>query len=91
MTRKWILLLGFLFISTATLPSHANDHALQTDTTKTQIVVDEEAGTVSIIINGKEVATFFEDGLHIWGDASYNGTLADGTPPQLQGGQKNEK
>lgn len=93
MVRKWILLLGafFFFSVSVSFPALAEEQTLQADNAKTQIAVDEESGTVSIIINGKEVATFYEEGLHVWGNASYNGTIADGTPVKLQEGKKNEE
>ena len=35
--------------------------------------MDEASGTVSIIVNGKDVAVFSEDGLRINGNISYTG------------------
>ena len=43
----------------------------------TQINADDEAGTVTIVINGKKVGQFTEDGLRVLGDISYGGMIAD--------------
>lgn len=49
----------------------------QTQSLKTEIITDDEAGTVSIIIDGKTVGLFTKDGLHVPGDIVYGGTMRD--------------
>ena len=49
-----------------------------------QIITDEKAGIISILIKGKEVVRIDEAGLHVFGDMSYNGTITDGTPPHIE-------
>lgn len=44
---------------------------------KTEIIADEAAGTVSIVIDGKTVGLFTKDGLHVLGDIVYGGTITD--------------
>lgn len=51
----------------------ANDSAAAT----TDVVVDEEAGTVRVLINGREMVLIDHEGLHVKGDVSFNGMLVD--------------
>ena len=48
-----------------------------TESPKTEIIADDEAGTVSIVIDGKIVGLFTKDGLHVLGDIVYSGTITD--------------
>lgn len=50
----------------------------------TEVVVDKKTNTVGIVVSGKTVGRFDENGLHVFGNISYEGTLADGTPPHLK-------
>jgi hypothetical protein len=43
----------------------------------TQIVADETAGVIRVMVKGKEVATFDHAGLHVAGDVAFDGKLAD--------------
>ena len=44
---------------------------------RTAVTVDEAAGTVTIIIEGRPQAVFDNDGLHVNGSIDYGGTLTD--------------
>lgn len=44
---------------------------------KTQIVTDQERGTVTIVIDGKPVLQVDKDGLRVVGDIVYGGTITD--------------
>ena len=44
---------------------------------KVEIVTDEGAGAVRIVIDGREVATIDADGLHVTGDIEYTGAVRD--------------
>ncbi len=50
---------------------------------KTAVVVDEDGGTVRILIDGKEIVVIDETGLYVRGDVAYEGTITDGLPPRL--------
>ena len=41
----------------------------------TRIETDQKTGAVKIIVNGKEVARFDADGLHVQGPIDYQGTI----------------
>lgn len=44
---------------------------------KTQIITDEDKGTVTIVIDGKPVVQIDKDGLRVVGNVEYGGTLTD--------------
>ena len=43
----------------------------------TQVVADEAAGVVRVMVKGKEVAHFDEQGFHVDGDVTYAGAIKD--------------
>ena len=61
-------------LATSAQPSHAEDTA---NKGKTEILVDENAGTVSILINGETAVLIDADGLHVRDSIEYGGTIAD--------------
>ena len=70
-----------LFLSVGAVSSYAEDVAATANTTtskaKTEILVDDEAGTVSILINGEIAVLIDADGLHVRGGIEYGGTIVD--------------
>ena len=44
---------------------------------KTQVITDEKAHTVKVVIDGKEVLTIDAKGLHVNGSVQYTGTIRD--------------
>ena len=64
--------LFFLFLSTPVLAQVA-----ETQPSKTEIIQNDDAGTVSIVIDGKTVGFFTKDGFHVLGDIVYSGTIRD--------------
>ena len=50
---------------------------LQDRTLTTQVVTDEKAHTVRVLIDGKEILTINAEGLHVHGDIDYAGVLTD--------------
>lgn len=44
---------------------------------KTQIITDEDKGTVTIVIDGKPVVMIDKTGLYVPGDIAYGGTMTD--------------
>ncbi len=52
--------------------------------TNTRIVTDDEHGTVSIFVQGREVVRVDAGGMHVFGDISYTGAVTDGTPPRIE-------
>ena len=57
------------------IPALAQDQSATAD--KVEIVTDEDAGAVRILIDGKPVVIIDETGLHVRGDISYGGKLTD--------------
>lgn len=55
-----------------------------TSTPKTEIIQNDEAGTVSILIDGKTVGVFTRNGLHVLGNIVYSGAMIDGGPNVLK-------
>lgn len=51
----------------------------------TRLVADPKSHTVSIVIEGREVARFDADGLHVTGNLDYSGTTTDtsGSQPHV--------
>lgn len=47
------------------------------------VLVDPENNAIRFIIDGKEMAVIDGQGMHIYGNFSYNGTMTDGTPLHL--------
>jgi hypothetical protein len=43
----------------------------------TQVIADDEAGIVLVMVQGTEVARFDARGLHVAGDLSYSGQITD--------------
>ena len=68
------LIIGLVFFF-STLPVLAQD--AETPPSKTEIIQNDEAGTVSIVIDGKTVGFFTKDGFHVLGDIVYSGTIRD--------------
>lgn len=64
--------LFFLFLSVPVLAQDA-----ETLSPKTEIIQNDESGTVSIVIDGKTVGVFTKDGFHVLGDIVYSGTIRD--------------
>ena len=87
MQLKSIFLLGVFFCFLAAMPVFADEQPQEqqkeqpqaTQETKTGVVVNEEAGTVSIVVNGNEVAVFNDKGLHIEGNIEHTGYVTDTT------------
>ena len=44
---------------------------------ETRIDVDQHSGTVTIVVKGRPVALFDEDGLHVRNDLTYGGVMLD--------------
>lgn len=65
----------FFTLSFFTVPVFAQD--AETPPSKTEIIQNDEAGTVSIVIDGKTVGFFTKDGFHVLGDIVYSGTIRD--------------
>ena len=49
--------------------------ATQPQPQATRIETDQKTGAVKIIVNGKEVARFDAEGLHVQGPIDYQGTI----------------
>lgn len=58
-------------------PLHAEEPSAPPPTSTTQILTDQERGTVTIVIDGKPVLQVDKDGLRVVGDIIYGGTLTD--------------
>jgi len=75
MQSKWIMLSGFLFLfSVGSLVLAYAQTVKAEEAANTTVSVNESAKTVSIIVNGKAVAVFSEDGLLVNGNLSYTGS-----------------
>jgi hypothetical protein len=44
---------------------------------KVEIIPDQDAGTVTIVIDGRPVVTIDADGVHVTGDITYTGAARD--------------
>lgn len=64
--------LFFLFLSVPVLAQDA-----ETLPPKTEIIQNDESGTISIVIDGKTIGFFTKDGFHVLGDIVYSGTIRD--------------
>lgn len=68
------------------IPSHADESAPQARTIggeNAALAVDDEAGTVTILIRGRPVVLIDETGLHVRGDINYGGSLTDTGQPDF--------
>jgi len=63
------------FVFAQEFPQETN--AVSSKSSKTEIIADDAAGTVRIVINGKTFGMFTEEGLHVIGDVVYGGTITD--------------
>ena len=73
------LLLGAfaLFIYTAASATQPAPPLTVIGDETTKLVADTQAHTISIVIEGKEVARFDADGLHVTGNIDYSGFSTD--------------
>jgi len=58
-------------------PSNAPPELNSTGGEHARLVVDDATGSVTIIIEGREVGRFDKDGLHVVGDIDYTGSISD--------------
>ncbi|GAB3326651.1 hypothetical protein GCM10027428_35370 [Haliea atlantica] len=56
----------------------------------TAVEVDSANNVVRFYAGGKEVAILGSQGMHVFGDLSYNGVLMDGTPVHIAQGGAND-
>lgn len=75
--KMFIVAVLLLFCSSPALAQERPDGAEIPPAAGTRIEVDEEAGTLTIVVKGRPVALFDERGLHVRGDVAYGGVLAD--------------
>jgi phage baseplate assembly protein gpV len=68
----------------------AQDQSAAEPAKKVEIITDQEAGAVRIVIDGRGVATIDADGLHVAGNLSYTGTLTDTGGQAPEAGQHAE-
>ncbi|NCC53250.1 MAG: hypothetical protein EOM20_18840 [Spartobacteria bacterium] len=68
------LALGLLVCSS---PAFADEVARSESAPPTEIVTDQERGTVTIVIDGKPVMQIDANGLQVVGDVTYGGMLTD--------------
>ncbi len=61
----------------SSVPLHAEEPPALSSSSTTQIVTDQEQGTVTIVIDGTPVVQIDKDGLRVVGDIVYGGTLTD--------------
>ena len=69
----------FCFCTTTALITNSSfaQELLAKDENKTKVIVDEDAGVIRFIINGKEAAQINANGLSIRDNFEYGGTLLD--------------
>jgi hypothetical protein len=77
MTIRSLLL--SIAILTAASPALAEEPATST-TAVTEIRVDEEAGVIRFVVDGKTIATIDKSGLTVEGDVRYTGATHDVGP-----------
>jgi hypothetical protein len=71
-------------------PTLAQDQSSAEPAHKVEIIPDQEAGAVRIVIDGRDVATIDADGLHVAGNIAYTGSLTDTTGQEPEAGQHAE-
>ena len=70
-----LLLCAFPALAQDSPPKPAPPHD-----SKPEIVVDQQANVVRILIDGKEIVVIDAKGLHVKGDVDYTGMLVDTEP-----------
>jgi hypothetical protein len=68
----------------------AQDKSGTEPTDRVEIIPDQDAGAVRILIDGREVATIDADGLHVAGNIAYTGNITDTGGQQPERGQHEE-
>lgn len=63
---------------------------VQADDGVTAIEVDSTNNVIRFYVEGEEVAILDSEGIHVYGDVSYNGVLMDGTPLHIEQGGEND-
>lgn len=74
--RLFFLIVVTLFVSPALAEQPAQSVTPQQGD-RVQIIADQEAGAVRIVIDGQPVAIIDATGLHVRGSVSYGGTMTD--------------
>lgn len=69
-----------LLLGGISVPAYAQEKGA----TRTQIIADEENGTVTIVIDGRAVGMFDKDGLYVVGDIKYGGVMVDAGREHMQ-------
>lgn len=82
MHRTLVLSAVVYLIAVTSMPALAADESTSSSASDEQqkaaeIVVDEEAGTVRIVIDGKAVVVVDAKGLHVEGDVTFTGVTRD--------------
>ena len=78
MRSSWFTFSLCLFLLLGTMSVLSGGHAAaKSGDGKTQVVTDEQAHVVRVIIDGKEVLTIDAKGLHVNGNVEYSGTIRD--------------
>ena len=86
LSRRLVLTTGLLFCALA----QANPAAAQEATPQSasadpvQIITNQDAGTVTIVIDGKPVVMVDKDGLHVVDNIEYGGTIRDAGQDSVQ-------
>jgi hypothetical protein len=74
--RRFVFVLAFCL--TLSVPALAEEPpAAPAGTPKVEIIEDQEAGAVRVLIDGKEVLTIDASGLHVSGSIIYTGSITD--------------
>ena len=72
-----MICLGLIFSGYPALAQNAPNSDRE-PTAQTRIVTDNATGTVSILVDGREIVRIDADGLHVNGDIDYSGAITDG-------------
>lgn len=78
---------AFLFFF-CTAPAFAQD---KPESSATEIITDQENGTITIVIDGEAVAMFDKDGFHVVGDVDYGGSMTDAGRENVQAAIESRK
>jgi hypothetical protein len=85
-----ILRYSFAAICLAAFPlsaTLAQDQRGAVPADRVEILTDQDAGAVRIVIDGRDVATIDADGLHVAGNIAYTGIITDTGGQEPEGGQ----
>lgn len=79
--RRFAFTLAFcLCLSVSAFGQGTDASAAQPEPPRVEIIEDQEAGSVRVLIGGREVLTIDASGLHVNGDINYTGTSTDYGP-----------